>query len=364
MTEYLRDLLYLDWEKAASIFSQLQGGLLKETQESAEKTRERRAGLGLSIGPLRPEVGGSAADRASVVETRVMHHDLLLTIEDALFRGGAAVDLSSYRTAEEARAAAEQCAYIRTEGWAAIEDNDRIDRMSASFLDVAGMIRRSVKLALEDSAEVQELRAQIEQERKSMDGGPKAQRSAAQRRVREQEAQLEAVLDQLAEAQMPAPTEQTIDDIRLWISVFAPGRILARFYPFEDEPRYHVVAALKRDCFVDADLANLLVAYGTRPTVKLTVFGLVTSVPSDSGEGFDPLSEYPEDDAGGQEAAEIQEEDAETEEQRAADYERVFRMMFRSMEGFELFSRPTRYPRITVFPIAIYRRVPVEVPSS
>ena len=26
-TEYLRDLLYLDWEKAASIFSQLQGGL-------------------------------------------------------------------------------------------------------------------------------------------------------------------------------------------------------------------------------------------------------------------------------------------------------------------------------------------------
>jgi hypothetical protein len=77
MTEYLRDLLYLDWEKAASIFSQLQGGLLKETQESAEKARERRAGLGLSIGPLRPEVGGSAADRASVVETRVMHHDLL-----------------------------------------------------------------------------------------------------------------------------------------------------------------------------------------------------------------------------------------------------------------------------------------------
>src|SRR4051812_20001041 len=148
MAEYLRDLLYLDWEKAASIFSQLQGGLLKETQESAEKARERRAGLGLSIGPFRPEIGGSAADRASVVETRVMHHDLLLTIEDALFRGGAAVDLSSYETAEEARAAAEQCAYIRAEGWVAIEDNDRIDRMSASFLDVVAMVRRSVRLAL------------------------------------------------------------------------------------------------------------------------------------------------------------------------------------------------------------------------
>ena len=135
----------------------------------------------------------------------------------------------------------------------------------------------------------------------SADVGQKSQRSAAQRKLREQEAQLEAVLDQLAEAQMPAPSEQTIDDIRLWISVFAPGRILARFYPFEDQPRYHVVAALKRDCFVDADLANLLVAYGTRPTVKLTVFGLVTSVPGESGEEFDPLSEYPDDVAAAEE---------------------------------------------------------------
>jgi hypothetical protein len=165
------------------------------------------------------------------------------------------------KTAEEARAAAEQCAYIRAEGWVAIEDNDRIDRMSASFLDVVAMVRRSVRLALEESAEVQELRAQIEQERSSADVGPKAQRSAAHRRVREQEAQVEALLDQLAEGELPAPSAQTIDDIRLWISVFAPGRILARFYPFEDEPRYHAVAALKRDCFVDADLANLLVAY-------------------------------------------------------------------------------------------------------
>jgi hypothetical protein len=115
---------------------------------------------------------------------------------------------------------------------------------------------------------------------------------------------------------------------------------------------------------VDTDLGNLLVAYGTRPTVKLTVFGLVTSVPSESEEGFDPLSEYPEEDADGSNlGGEVQDEDAETDEQRAADYERVFRQMFRSMEGFELFSRPTRYPRITVFPIAIYRRVPVEGPT-
>ena len=138
--------------------------------------------------------------------------------------------------------------------------------------------------------------------------------------------------------------------------MFSAERIIARFYPFEDEPTHHVVAALKRDSFVDSDLGNLLLAYGSRPTIKLTVFGLVTSVPSESGPQFDPMSEYPDSDsAPGPEP--------ETDAERAADFERVFRTMFGAMDGMEQFATPTRYPRITIFPIAIYRRVPVSMPT-
>jgi hypothetical protein len=352
-SEYLRDLLYLDWEKSASIFSQLQGGLLRETQESAERARERRAGLGLSLGPIRPEIGGSAAERASVVETRVLHHDLLLAIEDALFTGGAAVDLASYGSAEEARVAAASSAYVRAEGWAAIEDNSRVDYFAANFLDVIGIIRRSLMLGLEESPELQDLRAKLEEQQEAANTGTKGQRSEARRRATQTAAELDSVLAQLVEDQLPAPSAESIDDIRKWIDVFSAERIIARFYPFEDEPRHHVVAPLKRDSFVDTDLGNLLVAYGARPTVKLTVFGLVTSVPAPSGPPFDPMSEYPDS------ADDDRQEDEESDEERAAGFERVFRGMFGAMEGMEQFARPTRYPRITVFPIAIYRRVPI-----
>ena len=75
---YLRDLLYLYTEKAASIFSQLHGGLVRETQETAEQARERRRGLGLNLGLLKPEIAGTSEERTSVIESRVLHHDLLL----------------------------------------------------------------------------------------------------------------------------------------------------------------------------------------------------------------------------------------------------------------------------------------------
>jgi hypothetical protein len=92
---YLRDLLYFDVEKAASIFSQLQGGLPRETQETSEQGRERKKGIGLTLGPLRPELAGTSSEKTSVIETRVLHHDLLVQIEDALFEIGAALELTA-----------------------------------------------------------------------------------------------------------------------------------------------------------------------------------------------------------------------------------------------------------------------------
>ncbi|MFN8225067.1 MAG: hypothetical protein U0R50_17680 [Gaiellales bacterium] len=350
-SNYLRDLIYLDWEKAASIFSQLHGGLLKETQESAESERQKRLGLGVSLGPVRPDVGGSAAERSSTIETRVMHHDLLLAIERALFKGGAAIDLTAYDSAADARNAAMSSAYLRAEGWVSIEDNTRIDHMTAHFLEVVDIMRRSALMGIEGHPTVVALRSQIEDAKKAVAQMPKDSRPAARQQASNLERQLAELLSHLTSEVIEGPPPQTLDDIRTWIRVFSPGRILARVYPFEDEPAHHVVAALKRDCFVDSDIENLLLVYGTRPNVKLTVFGLVTSVPNEIGTRFDPMVEYPDDD------------DNEENDDTPADFERVFRGMFGGMEGIGEFATPNRYPRITIFPIAIYRRVAVSDPA-
>jgi hypothetical protein len=241
----------------------------------------------------------------------------------------------------------------------------RIDHIAEHFLEILEFIKRSAVSGLEDTPEVQALRAAVDEQRTRAVGLTKAQRSAALRQVKEMEQQLGDVLSQLAGAD-EAPPEWLIDGIRKWISVFTPGRITLRAYPNEDEPAFHLVANLKRESFVDADLGNLLLAYGTRPTVKLTVLGLVTSVPAESGHPFDPMGEYPPEAEAMAEAAEEagtdigSESDGETDAERVASFERAFRKLFRAFEGMEQFGRATRYPRVTIYPIAIYRRVPVD----
>ncbi len=69
------------------------------------------------------------------------------------------------------------------------------------------------------------------------------------------------------------------------------------------------------------------------------MIGVITSVPSDSDEDFNPLEEF----------------DKEVLE----DYESVenaFRGMFRGFDGLEAMIRTCRYPRVLVHPILIYRQ--------
>lgn len=70
MSEELRDLLYFDFDKAASLYSQVEGGLLKETQESAEGAKENRAAAQLNLGVFKPELGRNSQEKTSVLESK------------------------------------------------------------------------------------------------------------------------------------------------------------------------------------------------------------------------------------------------------------------------------------------------------
>jgi hypothetical protein len=349
---YLSDMLYFDVDKAASIYSQLQGGLLRETQETTEQGRDRRRGLAVNLAGFKPEMGSTTTDRTSVLETRVMHHDLLLHLEEALGELGAAVDISAradeVADASSARGLLEEASYVRAEGRAVLEDWERLRGISGEFPDLLEFINKCAMSGLEGSEELQALKAAIEQERGAAARLPKQQRSAELRRLDKQEREFLQALKTAVAGDTP-PEQWLIDGIQRWIDVFMPGRITLRVYPFEHVPGFQIVGNLKRDAFVDADLGNLLFAYGPRPNVKLTVFGLVTSVPPEGDDDFDPLAEF----AGLE----------EVEGNEALVFEKSFRGVFEGMEGMERFSRFSRYPNVTVYPLAVYRRVPVSEPD-
>jgi hypothetical protein len=161
-----------------------------------------------------------------------------------------------------------------------------------------------------------------------------------------------------------------IEGLQRWIRVFLPGRITVRVYPFENLPSFQVFGNLKRESFVDADLGNLLFAYGTRPNLKLTMVGLLTSVPPKEEASFDPLAEFsePRSSVQGQAGPSDDVPDVEAEDPSAEDdstaYEAAFRGVFAGMEGMESLARFSRFPNVTVYPIALYRRVPVSATET
>jgi hypothetical protein len=87
--------------------------------------------------------------------------------------------------------------------------------------------------------------------------------------------------------------------------------------------------------------------YGSFPTEEFTMLGVVTSVPSENSETFDPLEEFEKNTL----------EDFES-------VERAFRGLFRGFDGMEAMIRTCRYPRVLVHPILVYRQTSPNKPIN
>jgi hypothetical protein len=85
----------------------------------------------------------------------------------------------------------------------------------------------------------------------------------------------------------------------------------------------------------------LIFSYGSTPNIKLTILGLITSIPDKEGNKFEPLQEFSKD------------HDQKPEEI----FERAFRGVFKGFEGLESFVRYSRYPNVTITPLAVYRNI-------
>jgi hypothetical protein len=77
----LKNILYFDFDKAASLVSQLEGGLAKQRSETSEETQdERKIRKYELLKVFKSEFGGIQTDKKAVIETKVLHHDLLVRL--------------------------------------------------------------------------------------------------------------------------------------------------------------------------------------------------------------------------------------------------------------------------------------------
>jgi hypothetical protein len=342
----VRDFLYLDMEKITSLYSQLTGGLVHQFEASSHSQNDNKNLRNYDFKIFKHEAGGTAINSESLKETWVSHHDLFNRLEEELFNAGFAVDLSYDITPKDIEAGTAASIFqntlcVKAEGWPVLEDYERIKRIASNFNDIAGIINQSIITTFKQSPEMDELEQQLKEKEQEI-------ASIKDNKLRLQQSkqlkELKDALETMIEAKkVGAVDEWIIDGVKKWVATFLPGIFNLRLYPYESLPEFHILSNLKRECFLDKDIEAIHYLYGSKPTLKFGMLGIVTSVPTNDNNGFDPMSEF----AGL----------APEEGKERLVVENAFRSLFRGFDGFEDMIRTCRYPRIMVYPIAVYRAV-------
>ena len=346
----VRDLIYFDFDKAASIWSQLSGGLRERVSDTEDKTRDQKAGAKLGIPKIaEANLGAEWTQKTTTLETKVLHHDLLNHLEKQLREIGLVADLMATVDAfesspENVRSAIAERPYVTAEGWGAIEDYQRILKVLAKFNDLADFISQSNREAVKETEVYKTLEGQIAEIRENIKREKDRNRKAV---AKSRLSKLEKDLEKAAGESISRLDEWLIDGIPLWINTFMPKRINLRIYPFTNCPSFQIICNLNRECFVDQDLEHLLYGYGNFPNVPLGVLGLITSIPPQTASTFDPLAEFAD----------------ESNLTDKTKFESAFRGMFGALDKLEEFMRYSRYPNVTVHPIAVYRHFKTETGS-
>jgi uncharacterized protein YdcH (DUF465 family) len=335
----IRDFLYVDTDKAISVYSQLTGGVvdLREHTSSRSSNSDNKRHYDFKV--FKHDAGGSSTSEDSHKAVVKPHHALLTELEEELKDAGHLLDLTEDGDSEslsdpEFRARLKNSFCIKARGRAVVEDYMRIDKISATFPEITAFINRCIQ----ENSELGSLKQQINEAEKDI-------RSIQDRNVRaakqaEIKALKQSVEAAMTENQIGRVDQWLLDGVRTWIDTYLPGIINIRIYPSPERTEEHVFGSLKRQCVDVGDLDYFHYTYGSLPTEELTIVGIVTSVPDSAGEQFNPLAEF--------DRGELR--DAES-------FEAGFRRLFRGFDGLDAMIRTVRYPRVLVYPIVVYREV-------
>lgn len=338
----LYDYIYVDLDKAISLYSQLTGGVVEMREEHVESSAIADNKRKYDFKVFKHDAGGSTTDKEQSKEVIKPYHSFLIELEQLLEEHGHLIDLnsgsedSSLRDESFRQHVAGSFA-MKVSGRCVVEDYERIKGVGQSFPDVVALINKSSESDIKETEEYQELASQIEElETNTKQIKDRNKRSQAVQLVRKQK---KALADLLASsAEIEAPEKWILDGLKTWIDTFLPGIVNLRVYPSAERPDEHVFGHLKKDCFCDNDSASFHFTYGSFPTGDITIVGVIASVPREAGEDFDPMEEFSGENLADTEAV-----------------ENAFRSLFRGFDGLEQMIRTCRFPRVMLYPVLVYR---------
>lgn len=73
--------------------------------------------------------------------------------------------------------------------------------------------------------------------------------------------------------------ETFIDRVKTFLNTFSTNRLNFRLAPFDIFSDFQILANLKSEYLVGGDFENVIYTYGSRPNIKLSIFGIIISCP-------------------------------------------------------------------------------------
>ncbi|MGY3871061.1 DUF6414 family protein [Aeromonas crassostreae] len=343
----IKDFMYLDMEKVSSLYSQLSGGIVQSVEASSTSSENSKNLRNYDFKIFKHEAGGTESESQVLKEVRVSHHDIYNELENELFKNGYAAEIGVDVSKEaiesgEATKIFESALCIKVEGHVVLEDYERITRIADNYEDITAFVNNSIKSNLTDT---EELKAIIEQVGVLKEDIKKMKNGTAKTKKKNELIYFENNFNALLNSKSIGNVDDwIIDGLKTWVRVFLPDVFNIRVYPFEDLKKFHVMSNVKRKFFLDDNTESVHYLFGSKPTIKVTILGVITSIPKKEGDSFDPMKEFGDEELG-------------EEGNEAQSFENGFRGVFRGFDGLEEMIRTCRYPRIMVQPIAVYRAI-------
>ena len=309
----LKDFIYIDVPRMESFLAQLQRGLVKEMEESASRQKGVEAKVTGGVPWLQAELSGTGGITRGERTSKILHDHLYTVLETEL----------GDRVIETAEA-------FSLEDWQLDNAHRRLGERQTDFVRIEGRVRildfGSLALQLETLAKMMQSFSQVQS---ASTKAEQAKTGSAKRRQ---------------QSVGKAPKKQQDDEMLQFLALikeFYGDLIILKVYPVSGNDVYFFVGALDKSYLQD-ERAQMLLKFGTSPSVDWTVLAQVASVPQETQE------------TEGRHALDL----PQLSPDQFTDFSELITTMLESMgTAFAQtgFTMSVKYPAISITPLAVYR---------
>ncbi|MEX0771385.1 MAG: hypothetical protein WD035_11655 [Balneolaceae bacterium] len=168
----IKDLIYFDRDKAISIYSQLNKGVVREFTENKvnEASKKRRFNFNI-LNLFKPSFEKSKGESYGELKTKELHHDLLNSIENSLNELDSLFEITQNikenENFDKIRKSITESPFIAVDGWTVFEDYKRLDNIANKFNDLNLFINRCALSETEVPEELIKLESELSSQKKT-----------------------------------------------------------------------------------------------------------------------------------------------------------------------------------------------------